>query len=183
MRRRARQLRRTVARSPDSSTTRNSEPGPRPFPEVEASKRVNVDDDHMRTCPRCLLPMMRHFESPRRTVTMDECPECGGTWLDPRGTQDDRNGVALVDRVIPQRRAPPRPPVPFRRFSLPGRRRLLLKAEERGSPRAASRLESLPDDLVVLDVDDPDRSPTYQWRAIDVGRVLDIVRAVPPIDR
>ena len=27
--------------------------------------------------------MMRHFESAKRGVTVDECPECGGDWLDP----------------------------------------------------------------------------------------------------
>src|SRR5437879_2718509 len=53
------------------------------FPEVEPSQRVNMDDNRRRTCPRCSLPMMRHFESPRRTVTLDECPGCGGVWLDP----------------------------------------------------------------------------------------------------
>lgn len=26
--------------------------------------------------------MMRHFYSPRRRVEVDECPSCGGVWLD-----------------------------------------------------------------------------------------------------
>lgn len=27
--------------------------------------------------------MMRHFYSDRREVQVDECPNCGGVWLDP----------------------------------------------------------------------------------------------------
>jgi len=26
--------------------------------------------------------MLRHFESMQRRVTVDECPQCGGEWLD-----------------------------------------------------------------------------------------------------
>jgi len=26
--------------------------------------------------------MMRHFASVKRRITLDECPKCGGTWLD-----------------------------------------------------------------------------------------------------
>lgn len=36
-----------------------------------------------RNCPRCRdAVMMRHFFSPRRQVIVDECPQCGGFWLD-----------------------------------------------------------------------------------------------------
>jgi Zn-finger nucleic acid-binding protein len=34
-------------------------------------------------CPKCLtMKMMRHFSSVKRKVTMDECPNCAGIWLD-----------------------------------------------------------------------------------------------------
>jgi Zn-finger nucleic acid-binding protein len=35
-------------------------------------------------CPRCSprTPMMRHFSSAARRVEVDECPRCGGHWLD-----------------------------------------------------------------------------------------------------
>jgi Zn-finger nucleic acid-binding protein len=35
-------------------------------------------------CPHCTdgVVMMRHFASVKRAVTIDECPECGGVWLD-----------------------------------------------------------------------------------------------------
>jgi len=34
-------------------------------------------------CPRCGHPaMMRRFYSPARAIEIDECPRCGGIWLD-----------------------------------------------------------------------------------------------------
>jgi len=36
-----------------------------------------------RGCPRCgHAAMSRHFYSPKRAVEVDECPRCGGFWLD-----------------------------------------------------------------------------------------------------
>ena len=36
-----------------------------------------------RHCPKCAeIVMMRHFFSPERGVEVDECPNCGGYWLD-----------------------------------------------------------------------------------------------------
>jgi Zn-finger nucleic acid-binding protein len=44
--------------------------------EVDLSKRLN--------CPKCHdVVMMRHFFSAKRQVVVDECPNCGGHWLDP----------------------------------------------------------------------------------------------------
>ena len=44
--------------------------------EVDLGKRLN--------CPKCTeVVMMRHFFSAKRGVTVDECPSCGGHWLDP----------------------------------------------------------------------------------------------------
>jgi hypothetical protein len=36
-------------------------------------------------CPQCTdkIQLKRHFFSVKRDVTVDECPECGGYWLDP----------------------------------------------------------------------------------------------------
>jgi Zn-finger nucleic acid-binding protein len=43
---------------------------------VELSKRLN--------CPKCPdVVMMRHFFSAKRQVVVDECPNCGGHWLNP----------------------------------------------------------------------------------------------------
>ncbi len=36
-------------------------------------------------CPQCAdkIQIKRHFFSVKKDVTVDECPECGGCWLDP----------------------------------------------------------------------------------------------------
>ena len=42
-----------------------------------------VDLNARRKCPKCPASvLMRHFSSPSRAVTIDECPTCGGIWLD-----------------------------------------------------------------------------------------------------
>ena len=52
--------------------------------DVAVDPAVQVDLDKRRTCPKCTddVVMMRHFTSVERKVTIDECPECGGIWLD-----------------------------------------------------------------------------------------------------
>lgn len=55
-----------------------------PFLKAAAEKR--------RYCPRCSdVIMMRHFTSMRRKVEIDECPSCGGCWLDAGELQRIRN--------------------------------------------------------------------------------------------
>lgn len=39
--------------------------------------------DERLECPRDGTPMMRRFSSVKRGASVDECPECGGAWLDP----------------------------------------------------------------------------------------------------
>lgn len=44
---------------------------------------LEVDRELRRKCPRCLTHvMMRHYTSPKKLVLVDECPGCGGYWLD-----------------------------------------------------------------------------------------------------
>ena len=45
---------------------------------------TKVDQTVPYDCPKCAdhVVMMRHFFSAKRGVTVDECPECGGVWLD-----------------------------------------------------------------------------------------------------
>ena len=51
--------------------------------DVERDPGVTVDHDAQWGCPRCGHPAMtRHFYSPQRSVELDECPKCGGVWLD-----------------------------------------------------------------------------------------------------
>jgi hypothetical protein len=44
---------------------------------------VQVDHSRRRNCPRCEgIKLKRHFFSARRQVEVDQCPNCGGYWLD-----------------------------------------------------------------------------------------------------
>jgi len=60
-------------------------------PEFEGAALLHVDWDETRPvdyerrrkCPKCPdLMMMRHYFSDKREVEVDECPGCGGVWLD-----------------------------------------------------------------------------------------------------
>jgi Zn-finger nucleic acid-binding protein len=52
--------------------------------EVARDPALSVDRSVRYGCPKCSdgVVMMRHFWSVKRAVTIDECPECGGIWLD-----------------------------------------------------------------------------------------------------
>ena len=44
---------------------------------------VKIDITKKLFCPKCPeMAMMRHFFSARRRTMVDECPNCGGFWLD-----------------------------------------------------------------------------------------------------
>lgn len=52
---------------------------------LQLQKRPDVEIDHQqeRFCPVCEeQKMLQHFMSVKREVTIDECPNCGGIWLD-----------------------------------------------------------------------------------------------------
>jgi len=50
---------------------------------VEKNPDVNVDRSQRYKCPKCDdIVMMRHFFSVKKKVEVDECPGCGGVWLD-----------------------------------------------------------------------------------------------------
>ena len=46
-----------------------------------AQERLNCPVDHD-------IVMMRRFYSPKMRIQIDECPECGGIWLDPGELKD-----------------------------------------------------------------------------------------------
>lgn len=51
--------------------------------EARAQASVEVDHEADRTCPSCGdIPLRRRFFSVKREVDVDECPSCGGFWLD-----------------------------------------------------------------------------------------------------
>ncbi len=48
-----------------------------------AEQRAATDPQKRRKCPRCDdIVLMRHFWSAKHEVEVDECPQCGGFWLD-----------------------------------------------------------------------------------------------------
>ncbi|RJP18821.1 MAG: hypothetical protein C4527_28345 [Candidatus Omnitrophota bacterium] len=51
--------------------------------DIARSLQVAVDLSKRVYCPRCdEMILKRHFWSPRRKIEIDECPSCGGYWLD-----------------------------------------------------------------------------------------------------
>ncbi|MDP4116493.1 MAG: zf-TFIIB domain-containing protein [Bacteroidota bacterium] len=69
--------------------------------DLRKKENISVNAEENRICPKCEnMPMLTHFESPERKVKVNECPMCGGIWLDAgelaaiRGefkTEEERN--------------------------------------------------------------------------------------------
>src|SRR5215472_5570990 len=50
---------------------------------IRRDERIIVDPSRKRECPRCPgIKLHRHFFSAKRRIEVDECPNCGGYWLD-----------------------------------------------------------------------------------------------------
>jgi len=50
---------------------------------IRRDERVRVDPLRKRECPQCSgIKLRRHFFNAQRRVEVDECPNCGGYWLD-----------------------------------------------------------------------------------------------------
>jgi len=51
--------------------------------DIERDESIVVDRIKRFNCPKCSdIVMMRHFFSVKKQVEVDECPGCGGFWLD-----------------------------------------------------------------------------------------------------
>jgi len=51
--------------------------------QIPRNQNLKVDPSQQRPCPKCEnIQMMKHYASVKREVEIDECPSCGGTWLD-----------------------------------------------------------------------------------------------------
>ena len=54
-----------------------------PLLQIKRDERIAVDTARKRECPRCAeMRLHRHFFSAKRRVQVDQCPNCGGYWLD-----------------------------------------------------------------------------------------------------
>ncbi len=50
---------------------------------VQRDPHLQVDLSRRRDCPRCDgIKLQRHFFSAKKQVEVDQCPNCGGYWLD-----------------------------------------------------------------------------------------------------
>jgi Zn-finger nucleic acid-binding protein len=59
-----------------------------------------VDSSRKRACPRCLeIKLQRHFFSAKRKVEVDQCPNCGGYWLDAGELAAIREEKAAADKA------------------------------------------------------------------------------------
>ena len=60
-----------------------SEAAGEPLLHLQRNERIVVDPSRKRECPRCAdVKLHRHFFSAKRRVQVDQCPNCGGYWLD-----------------------------------------------------------------------------------------------------
>jgi uncharacterized protein len=50
---------------------------------IQRDELLYVDPKRKRECPRCRdVKLHRHFFSAKRKIQVDQCPNCGGYWLD-----------------------------------------------------------------------------------------------------
>jgi uncharacterized protein len=50
---------------------------------IQRDETIAVDSSRKRECPRCQgIKLHRHYFSAKRRVEVDQCPGCGGYWLD-----------------------------------------------------------------------------------------------------
>ena len=66
---------------------------------IQRDEGVAVDPSRKRACPRCQgIKLHRHFFSARRRIEVDQCPNCGGYWLDAGELAQVREEKALDAR-------------------------------------------------------------------------------------
>ena len=76
-----------------------------PLLHIRRDERIVVDPLRKRECPRCAgMKLHRHFFSAKRRIEVDECPNCGGYWLDAgelaqiRAEKFETTGKDLTDQ-------------------------------------------------------------------------------------
>jgi len=67
---------------------------------------LKIDTTKRLICPKCSeMAMMRHFFSARRRTIVDECPNCGGFWLDAGELADVREETQDEKRDLEAKKA------------------------------------------------------------------------------
>ncbi len=71
-----------------------------PLLQIQRDPKLVLDAKRKRDCPRCAeMRLHRHFFSARRRVEVDQCPNCGGYWLDAGELNQIRTEKAEAARV------------------------------------------------------------------------------------
>lgn len=71
-----------------------------PLLQINRDAQIAVDTNRKRECPRCAeMRLHRHFFSAKRRVQVDQCPNCGGYWLDAGELADIRAEKAETARA------------------------------------------------------------------------------------
>ena len=74
-----------------------------PLLHIQRHEQLVLDPSRKRECPRCPgAKLHRHFFSAKRRVEVDQCPNCGGYWLDAGELamiRAETSQVAVADQV------------------------------------------------------------------------------------
>ncbi len=88
------------------------EPAGEPLLHIQRDERIPVDQSRKRECPRCEgVKFHRHFFSAQRRVQVDQCPNCGGYWLDAgelaliraekaQAATEDQSGPPTISQAV-----------------------------------------------------------------------------------
>ncbi len=73
---------------------------------IRKDPKVQVDPSRKRSCPKCEgIKLKKHFFSAKRRIEVDECPNCGGYWLDAgelAQIRQEKEQTAKAGQVRPQ---------------------------------------------------------------------------------
>jgi len=70
---------------------------------IPRDEQLVIDFTRKRDCPRCEgIKLHRHFFSAKRRVQVDQCPNCGGYWLDAGELEQIRaeNAAAAMGQQV-----------------------------------------------------------------------------------
>ena len=73
---------------------------------IQKDPKIQVDPTRKRSCPKCEgIKFKRHYFSARRRIEVDECPNCGGYWLDAgelAQIREEKGQIAAASQARPQ---------------------------------------------------------------------------------
>lgn len=73
-----------------------------------ADERTHLDTDTKRPCPKCAgIRMLKHLFSDFCHIEVDECPSCGGIWLDSGEFEQIQASLGQQDTNTPRRAVDP----------------------------------------------------------------------------